>query len=213
MYTSLFATASILLPLTLASPLNLAPRTSGPSAPFGMVAIHSGIASIQYQSINAANQGFYIDEPTKTSCPKEVVKQCPPGNVTALIVDNKSGRASLDTEVPGGQAIYVAPSGALAFTPAHSSGGANEGALTGFSYKNNTVDGTLGRFSFKGRGSTGFLACPVNDKPGQPGPWQVFASVKGLKDSAVPNGKVSECVGIDVLGATYEGGVAAWQYE
>ncbi|KAL8829739.1 MAG: hypothetical protein Q9191_001832, partial [Dirinaria sp. TL-2023a] len=118
-----------------------------------------------------------------------------------------------DTEVPGGQSVYIASSGALAFTPAHSAGSIGKGTSTGFSYKNNTVDGTLGRFSFKGLGSTGFIACPLNGKPGQPGPWQVFADVKGLKDSAVPHGKVSECVGIDVLGATYEDGVAAWQYD
>lgn len=115
-----------------------------------------------------------------------------------------------DTEVPGGQEIYVAPNGALGFTQAHSASYPPGSALQTFNATIGTINGVLGQFTFEGLGATGFLACPVNANG--TGPYQVFADVKGLSDKDVPGGCKDECLGFDALTAPYNGTAAAWQY-
>ena len=136
------------------------------------------------EPITASNDSFFIGEPTVSYCPLEEYGACPPGNVTAIQVAD--GGASMvcfhlsclfdtlqheDTnslliqksqyvEVPGGQQVYVLPSGALSFAPAHAEGTpiTNNGTTTGFTYVNGTDPGELGILSFEG---AGWLACPV----------------------------------------------------
>ena len=56
--------------------------------------------------------------------------------------------------------MYVLPSGALSFAPAHSEGTPiiENGTTTGFTYVNATGTEDLGHFKFQGGD---FLACPV----------------------------------------------------
>lgn len=197
-----------LLPLlTSANPLPLESRQSTLN-PFSLVAGRSG-SPIHLSAINANGERFWIGKKTASYCPAEVVPHCPAGTYTEFLAGN--GGASMNTEVPGGQTVYVLPTGALAFTLAHAEGQPeeNNGTTTGFSYTPGT-DGLVGVFSFTGLGSTGFLACPA--KNGST-PWQIFADIEGIKNRDVPGGNVSACLGFDALAGANTGGVAAWEYE
>ncbi|KAL2037837.1 hypothetical protein N7G274_009311 [Stereocaulon virgatum] len=202
---------SLLLPLTLinALPTNprLQPRQNTATAPFTLIAARS-TSPIHLQPINANNATFWIGKPTHSYCIPEVPPaDCPPGTETALTVGD--GRASMDSEVPGGQDVYIsAINGALSFTEPHTEGGEN-GTTTGFSYTNRT-DGSLGEFVFSGLNATGFVACPSLNGSA---PWQIFAALPHLCDADVPGKNVSACLGFDALGDTYPNGTAAWQYE
>lgn len=119
-----------------------------------------------------------------------------------------------DADVPGGQVVYVLPTGELAFTEPHAEGtpGENNGTTAGFVYTNST-SGVLGEFGFTGLGAEGFVACPARNGSA---PWQIFVEVPGLSDRDVPGGKVSACLGFDALGVKYQGvdgEAAAWEYE
>lgn len=124
-------------------------------------------------------------------------------------------RNSQDTEVPGGQAVYVSPKGALSFTIAHS--GATPAGSTYESFKAtlNNSGNQLGDLSYNGTDS--FVACPTRGKKGhREGPYQVFVDVNNsLKNKDVPLGHVDECIGF--LAATVKldtaKSPAAWQYQ
>lgn len=103
-------------------------------------------------------------------------------------------------EVPGGQRVYVAPSGALSYTRPHSAYIPPGSSTTGFKY---VPHENYGNYYYK----DGFMACPV---PADRIRFQVFA---GIKDADVPRGNVSECQGFDVVTTRYVGdGPAAWEY-
>lgn len=203
-----------LLSLTFTTALptdsNLDKRQSTGSGPFTLIAAHSG-SPIHLQAINANGGSFWIGKPPLTYCPIPPVPpgDCPPGTETALNVED--GNCGLATEVPGGQDVYVAYSGALSFTEPHEEGG-EVGATTGFVYQNNTnTTGGLGVFSFTGLGSVGgFVACPTVNGTG---PYQIFADLPYLCDKAVPGGNVSACIGFDALGDKFANETAAFEYE
>jgi len=152
--------------------------------------------------MNAAGESFYLGGATESYCPDSVVADCPPGNETAFL-----GLGALDTEVPGGQLVYVAPDGHLGFTQAHSATYPTGAVLNPFTYTKSDGEqfGHLGTSAF---GATGFMACPVTDAPG---PYQVFAAFAG---AVVPNGDASTCLGFDALTVDYylNPAPAAWQY-
>ncbi|KAL9066530.1 MAG: hypothetical protein Q9161_007505 [Pseudevernia consocians] len=188
-----FLVFTSLLPLlSSANPLPLESRQSTLD-PFSLTASRSG-SPIHLSAINANGESFWIGKKTASYCPADY------------------------TEVPGGQVVYVLPTGALSFTLAHAEGQPeeNNGTTTGFSFTPGTDD-ALGVFSFTGLGSTGFLACPAKNGTK---PWQIFADIKGIENRDVPGGNVSACLGFDALAASGEelgtantGGVAAWEYE
>lgn len=94
----------------------------------------------------------------------------------------------MDVAVPGGQQIYVAANGALAFTQA----GVDVIPAGGFAYGFTTIFSTFG---FPG----GLLACPVTagetvSIPSGFALSQVFANLPGLSDADVPGGSVKSCV-------------------
>lgn len=116
-----------------------------------------------------------------------------------------------DVSVPGGQRVYVAPTGELGFTQAHSASIPSGSAQDGFTLSSTPVNGQLASLGFSELGATGFLACPAG--PNGTAPFQVFADVSALKDADVPGGSVSACIGFDALVGEYtESGSAAWQY-
>lgn len=113
-----------------------------------------------------------------------------------------------DVRVPGGQQIYVEPTGALGFTQAHSDDYPSGSIFEGFALYLGSSFGSLG---CSGLGATGFLACPA-DASGT-GQYKVFADVKGLKDKDTPGGSVRDCIGFDALAVEYTvEGSAVWQY-
>ena len=230
---SLLALTSLLPFLASTNPLPLESRQSTLN-PFSLIASRSG-SPIHLSAINANSESFWIGKSTTSYCPADVVPDCPAGIYTELLAgDGGASMASVPpaspakpsnqspqyTEVPGGQAVYVLPSGALTFTLAHAEGqpSSNNGTTTGFSFAPGSgTDDALGVFSFTGLGSPGFfLACPAKNGTT---PWQVFADVAGIRDRDVPGGNVSACLGFvalaasgDELGRGNGGGRGAWEY-
>ena len=111
-----------------------------------------------------------------------------------------------DVEVPGGQHVYVAASGALAYTVPHSNI-IPKGAHSR-SFALDRTSGTSSSFTYSGTGkASGWLACPVSVAV-----YQVFANVE-LEDQNVPQKNVSACIALDALTTNYTlPGAAAWQY-
>jgi len=189
-----------LIPLLAgAAPVDTCPGggNSGVPAAFTVTSARSG-SPIQYLPMNAADQKFWLGGQTATYCPTEI-NPCPPGNVTVI-----AGGGSLDTEVPGGQQIYVAPDGSLSFTQAHSAAIPPGSSVGPFSV---TAGARFATYSTSAFGATGFMACP-NTIP-NPSTWQVFAAIH---NATVPTGKVGECLGFDAIAINYTGSVPAWQY-
>lgn len=210
-----FILTSFLPILASSNPLPLSPRQTTILNPFSLIAGRSG-SPIHLSAINANGESFWIGKNTASYCPTEEVSDCPAGIYTELLAGD--GGASMYAEVPGGQTVYVLPTGALSFTLAHAEGQPeeNNGTTTGFSFAPGTDD-ALGVFGFSGLGSTGFLACPARNGTT---PWQVFADVMGIKGSDVPGGNVSACLGFvafaasgEELGTENTGLPGAWQYE
>ena len=106
-----------------------------------------------------------------------------------------------DVEVPGGQQIYVDPSGALSFTQAHSAFIPAGSALGGLQYE---AGQPWSHYTFNGWGASGFMACPTDDNR-----WQVYAA---MQNATVPSGNVDDCLGFSAMALTYTGPVPAWQY-
>ncbi|KAL8705726.1 MAG: hypothetical protein Q9201_001160 [Fulgogasparrea decipioides] len=195
-----------LLPLALGSPITARQASEFPPVNFGVIAARSA-SPIHLQSINAAGGAFWIQKDTATYCPLTNQTQCPPGKDSVFSVGG--GGASLDTEVPGGQLVYVSPTGALGFTQAHSAYIPPGSALQTFNATVTSDNGPIGHFTFEGLGATGFIACPASK--GQ-GPWKVFADIEGLKDEDVPSKCKNDCLGFSALTAPYSNEAAAWQY-
>ncbi|KAL8792223.1 MAG: hypothetical protein Q9195_005179 [Heterodermia aff. obscurata] len=174
---------------------------------FTLVASHS-TSPIHFQPINANNLTFWIGKPTSSFCFDDVdstLIQCPQGNITAL--DYGGYGAALNSQVPAGQAVFVASNGALGFTRPHGLY-YPDGAFTG--PFNLDITDSFGLFTFTGDGSTGWLACPIREQ----GPWQVFAAIEGLGDGDVPGGCVEECIGFSALTSVYDSEEpAVFQYE
>jgi hypothetical protein len=107
--------------------------------------------------------------------------------------------------VPGGQQMYVEPSGAVGFTQAHSASIPPGSFIGGFTYRRISGAAFDGIYGFAGWGETGFMACPT---PGGHD-HQVFANIG---NATVPTGNVRDCIGFSALGLVYEGPIGAWQY-
>ncbi|KAL8865251.1 MAG: hypothetical protein Q9174_006987 [Haloplaca sp. 1 TL-2023] len=206
---STIAFVCALIPLALGSPIEVRNNdTPAPPAPitFGAIAARSA-SPIHLQSINANGRAFWIGKNTTTYCPLKPESNCPPGKDTIFSVGSGGG-AGLNTVVPGGQSIYVAPNGALGFTQAHSASYPPGSVFQKFTATEGTINGALGQFSFEGLGATGFIACPVSKGKG---PYQVYANVKGMKDSDVPSGCKNDCLGFNALTAPSD--EVTWQYQ
>lgn len=127
-----------------------------------------------------------------------------------------------DVVVPGGQSIYVAPSGALSFTTPHSGyipAGSSQGP---FEYTPGASGNPLGTWTFSGKGASGFMACPVpatnsgsaaarRAAAAAPPSWQVYAA---QQNATVPTGNVNDCLGFDALavGLNATSSSLAWEY-
>ncbi|CAK37103.1 hypothetical protein CBS63078_8164 [Aspergillus niger] len=191
-----FTLASTLLPLLAAAAPAQQRDTTNATTPstFGIMSARSG-SPIHLLPLNANSGGFYLGGNTSSYCP--ISSGCPAGTETVFAGDG----SALDVEVPGGQQVYVAPSGALTFTVPHSAY-IPAGSSTGpFKY---TPGKPFGSWTFTGAGATGFMACPD-----QGNKWQVFAATK---NATVPSGNVADCLGFDALAVATNGSVAAWEY-
>ncbi|GAM82499.1 hypothetical protein ANO11243_004800 [Dothideomycetidae sp. 11243] len=145
-----------------------------------------------------------------TSCPSNV-SPCPPGNVTAII--SSRDQAALDTEVPGGQYIFVDKDGFLAYTSPHAGVIPKNATASGFQVTGPTAAGDgRGRFMFKGKTAKGpaegFVACPSADLGP---PYTIMVKYKGFFKKYDPH---HECTEIEISLSRYKSKMpAAWQYD
>ncbi|PYH99915.1 hypothetical protein BO71DRAFT_393886 [Aspergillus ellipticus CBS 707.79] len=186
---------SSLLPLlAAAAPSSKATRDT---AAFGVMSARSG-SPIHLLPLNAAGSAFYLGGETESYCPfGNSSSLCPAGTETVF-----AGTGSaLSVEVPGGQEVYVNPSGALSFTVPHSAYIPAGSSVGPFAYK---PGNPLGSWTFSGWGASGFMACPTDDNK-----WQVFAAVN---NATVPSGNVNDCLGFDAMAVKSNSTAAAWEY-
>ena len=122
-----------------------------------------------------------------------------------------------NTEVPGGQQLYVAPNGALSFTQAHSAFIPAGSSFGPFEITLNKGANGPALFQYAGLGKknagSDFLGC--SEKGREHGPYQVFVDIEGLSDADVLGGCVKECVGFGAIffpNQIGNDGPAAWQY-
>ncbi|KAL8696033.1 MAG: hypothetical protein Q9201_007857 [Fulgogasparrea decipioides] len=201
---------------TLSSGGTKAPSLLKASAPFTIKAYNSE-SPIHLMDINASYNRFWVGNATNSSCPDDRPADaapnspapCPVGNVTALETTSTGG-AHLDSQVIGGQAIYIGPQGQLRFNNARVPI-PKEAKKIVFALQPNPIPAppAIAAFTFSGVGkASGFLACPI--PPINPkGPWQVFADLGSVKDSYVPSGDKSDCIGFDALATNYTSPLAA----
>ncbi|KAI9837660.1 MAG: hypothetical protein M1837_002920 [Sclerophora amabilis] len=216
MKNSVFATIAALLSLSVSSvhgdshgephgDSHGEPPSDSQGNSFVVTSSRSG-SPIHLQPVTASDTSLWIGKETSSYCPNPGAG-CPAGNVTVLA--SSGGGASLSVLAPGGQLIYVCPTGALRYTAPHSASYPPGSTVTGFSYTPGSGAGGLGRFGFEGAGATGFIACPVTAGTA---PWKLYANVKDLKDADVPSGKTADCLGFDALTTPFQQGAGAWQY-
>ncbi|KAJ5919105.1 hypothetical protein N7466_010048 [Penicillium verhagenii] len=206
-----------LVPLVAALPGSRS-TTKDVNAPFGVTAARSG-SPIHFLPLTASGSNFYLGGKSATYCPSEVVPGCN-GRTNDTII---YGQSALDVVVPGGQAIYVAPTGALMFTTPHSGyipAGSSQGP---FHYAPGQSGNPLGTWTYTGQGAAGFMACPVpasnsssnaaarRAAAAAPPSWQVYAA---LQNATVPSGNVGDCLGFDALavGLNVTSDTLAWEY-
>ncbi|KAL8902803.1 MAG: hypothetical protein Q9171_007596 [Xanthocarpia ochracea] len=157
------------------------------------------------------NQPTYRTYSHKSGGIAAEVKASQPFTIKAYNSVTRKGEAQLDAQVNQTQAVYIGPHGQLRFSlPGGELEEGSENAT--FTLQPNPIPPPPGiaAFVFSGVGkATGYLACPITEE----GPWQVFAGLGGIKDSWVPGGDVSNCIGIDALATNYTSPVpAAYQY-
>jgi hypothetical protein len=159
-----------------------------------------GYPPVAHKPVQATGERFWLGGEPGTYCPTVVNPYCPPGKVTAF-----AGPYALSVLVPGGQQIYVAPSGALSFTQAHSAFIPTGSAIGPFDY---TAEGRpFGQYTFTGWDADGFMGCPDNSDG--PKTWQVFANIQ---NATVPTGDIDDCFPFEANTLPFNQGPAAWQY-
>ncbi|KAI4251361.1 MAG: hypothetical protein LQ352_004906 [Teloschistes flavicans] len=183
------------------------------SAPFTIKAYNSE-SPIHMMDINVSYNKFWVGNATNSTCPEDrpgnPPQPCPVGNITALLTTSTGG-AQMDSGVFGGQAVYIGPRAQLRFNPPSVPIGQDVMKVV-FALQPNPIPAPPGiaAFTFSGVGkASGYLACPVAPK----GPWQVFADLGSIRDSWVPSGDVSDCIGFDALATDYTSALpAAYEY-
>ncbi|EPS37565.1 hypothetical protein H072_8746 [Dactylellina haptotyla CBS 200.50] len=196
------ALLSLLSAVSAAPAAEVEARGTIPNSAFGFLALRSA-SPIHFSSLNANGGKIWLGKPTSTYCP--VAKNlCPKGKDTSFWINNQYWTASMNAIVPGGQQLYIDPTGALSYTQAHSAFIPSGSITKGFQVKKEAND-----LYYLSHCEGGFLACPPN-KSGT-GPWKVFIDVKGkLKDKDVPSKSKNDCLGFNVAGNPVKD--AVWQY-
>ncbi|CAG8960736.1 hypothetical protein HYFRA_00002272 [Hymenoscyphus fraxineus] len=156
------------------------------------------------KTVNAVAGGFFVGKRANTtSCPTAVEGlDCAlfPGNQTVLTTGGE-GTLFLSVAVPGGQQVYVAPSGALGYTPPHTTSKPEGSIVDGFLRYQSQAGGAPIPLSFQDRA---FKACPVANEEGV---FQIYAQSVGNPEDGSHE---DECVYVQLR--TYPGSINAWQY-
>ncbi|KAF6791349.1 IgE-binding protein [Colletotrichum sojae] len=191
---------NLLLPLLAIASLAVAES-------FTLTAYAPGHRAIHGQPINADGSHFLIGlEVPFTYCPALPSISCPPGVSTVVDED----LTHLRVATPGGQAIYIPPSGLVSYTRAHSSYMPPGSTIAGFYAKvlasdcSAEVSRVLDFVSADGTGLAGVYACP---NPDTPNTWLLVAA--GRQSRALRG----DCVlleGLEMRASDVD--IGAWQY-
>ncbi|MBY8978546.1 hypothetical protein KHP62_22365, partial [Rhodobacteraceae bacterium NNCM2] len=115
---------------------------------FGLISIRSG-TDLQNQAIVANGGRLYIGKETSSYCP--LATGCPAGTSTTFVAGEST--ISLNTEVPGGQQVYIGTDYSVSYTQPHSAD-THGGVTSGWVYTAGE-NGSLGSLSFP---DYGFIA-------------------------------------------------------
>lgn len=171
-----------------------------PSTPFTLTASNPALP-IDGKSVTACGQHWSIGGQTCSYCPEQVGSACPVGNITAMLASD--GRVAMDTEVPGGQAVYLDPYWNVGYSQAHSAYIPPGSILTGLAAYHGG-----GFVNLNGNGY-GWAACPptASGGGGGSGAWNLVA--KNASNAAV----LGNCYGVNLkVQELPQGTYGAWQY-
>jgi hypothetical protein len=191
---ALLATASS----TLAAPLE--PRHN-PAKPFTLDISFSNSMGTLTGPIQANNGSFWIHKAASTSCPTSVNPNCPPGNSTSF-TSSGSGLLYLNTQVPGGQQVYIRPDGLLTYTSPHSASTPKDSTFSGFEISSLNQVAKFYDFWLCGEDKS--------DKA-----WRVWLEYRDENGATKQNGLGggNACTMISLLANDVKEGPAAWQYD
>ncbi|CAK7242631.1 MAG: hypothetical protein STHCBS139747_004127 [Sporothrix thermara] len=176
----------------------LAPLPGG--TPFTLTVSNPANTALDGLTVDACNQRWNLGIKTCSYCPVTGI-ECPAGNTTVISAPSDGGSsAAMDVVVPGGQAVFLDPSGAVGFTQAHSASmptGSTQGGLAAYSG---------GGFVNLNSGGYGWAACPSTSQAGGSG-YTLFAV------SADNKATLAYCTPINLkVNVQPSGTVGAWQY-
>ncbi|KAF2671555.1 hypothetical protein BT63DRAFT_369266 [Microthyrium microscopicum] len=182
-----------------ASGVLAAPSPAG----FELHAYYTNYPGLGAPAINASGGSFWIHKPTQSYCPDSVanITTCPLGNGTSFVAGGQAGTLFMNTEVPGGQQVYVAPNGLLKYTVPHS-GNIPEGSLTTGLIVNATT-AQLNRYYT-------FWMCNL---PEDSNVWQVWLQYEDEKGSIRIGGQGDKnaCTRFVLISEPVQG-IGAWEY-
>jgi len=193
MYTSTFLTILAAASSAIATPLNSKRSDAGDA--FTLISIRSG-SDLQNAAISATDYGLWVGKSTTSSCPDSVGTACPEGTVTAFTAQEYSG-INMDSEVPGGQKLYVGTDGTVSYSIPHSAELPAGAIISGFTYNEGT-GGAVGTLTLE---NVGFVACPDSSSTSI---YQIFATAANFTRT--------DCLGINLGAVAYTDSVAAWEY-
>ena len=243
--TKIFSLIALLSAPALTTARPILPRDANATLAFELYASHSGLdgVNVHLLPLNANGGVFWVGGPlgekdTATYCPLVDQTLCPPGYFTQFL--GKPGLSGVsmvspaalplasflniladintqNTQVPGGQQLYVAPNGALSFTQAHSAFTPAGSSFGPFNITLSKEANGPALFQYAGPGAKAFgskfLGCSAKGR--EHGPYQVFVDTEGLSNADVLGGCVKECIAFGAIffpDQSKNHGPAAWQY-
>ncbi|KAK3384891.1 hypothetical protein B0H63DRAFT_559612 [Podospora didyma] len=153
------------------------------------------------RAIQANGGRFWMGKPPSAYCPPDIPGlNCTlyPGTSTVLVGGNET--LSLNVVVPGGQQVYIAPDGALGYTPPHSTFKPDGSVVTGWRREISDAGGAPTVLWNQAGGY--FVACPVGDAKDDV--YQIYLNSGDALSGAA-------CVSFQMRTYTAAGAVA-WEY-
>ncbi|KIH87704.1 hypothetical protein SPBR_08947 [Sporothrix brasiliensis 5110] len=179
----------------------LTPLAAG--TPFTLTVSNPTAAAVDGLAVDACNLRWNLGIETCSYCPTTGV-ECPVGNTTVVSAPDTAAGSStpaMDVVVPGGQAVYLDPSGAVGYTQAHSAqmpGGSITGGLVPYSG---------GGFVNLNSGGYGWAACPPTAAGGGGTGYTLFAV------NADNKATLAGCTPVNLkVNPQPSGTIGAWQY-
>ena len=188
-------TSTLIASLSAVAAAAPANHASKPPRTFSGIALRSA-SPIHFAPVTAHDGAIWLNGKTKSFCPHSVLQHCPKGKDTAFGRSGKSSKGyslSMDTEVPGGQFVFIDKHGRVRYTEAHS-GVIPEGSITA-GWEIDTSTSSSAFLSHK----QNLVACKTDGDE-----YAVYVARPGFDKK--------HCLGFDIEAEQFKG-VAAWQYD